>query len=347
MTPDARSFDNGYEADISELVGKIVATKDIEGITIADHPSNFVSISNANAKKDILIASFQDIWNTDNVSGLQKRVSRLLGFENYDRRNLVHPEPFHHFLIEEDPAEPNSFSFTLKRTIEGSQMRSGYVYPTRNDAENGIQSVIRSAIDTSNFQDQIVGSNLIITLSDIITFTDIASISINLDFEPDPELIIQELVDFFKTTYGPQEGFYLLEHMLLLPIQIGAPPTPFLTQVLDEQEVSTIDPYSYRITVILPEDYLSTGLLAPPNSTLESRFGMDDFRRFVEKTIKEECPAHIIVNIFWLDETNLQDFQNIYRTWLTRNATYLVDQTLLNQALIDLISSINQEIDRS
>ena len=31
---------------------------------------------------------FIDLWNTNNVSGLEKRIARMLGIRNYKRRNL-------------------------------------------------------------------------------------------------------------------------------------------------------------------------------------------------------------------------------------------------------------------
>ncbi len=63
-----------------------------------------------------------------------------------------------------------------------------------------------------------------------------------------------------------------------------------------------IDPYSFRISIILP--------------SWPEKFRNFNFRRFVEKTIRMETPAHIFPRICWIDLKQMQDFEIIYKKWL-------------------------------
>ena len=46
------------------------------------------------------------------------------------------------------------------------------------------------------------------------------------------------------------------------------------------------------------------------------RFSEIEFRRFVEKTIRLETPAHIMPRICWVDQKQMQNFEKIYQRWL-------------------------------
>ncbi len=109
------------------------------------------------------------------------------------------------------------------------------------------------------------------------------------------------------------EGFHLLEHILLrpktvsdnfLPIFVNADDTT--TQTGEQKNLTYQDPYSFWITVILP--YWT------------ERFRDIDFRRFVERTLRLEAPAHIVLKIAWLDVRQMSEFEVAYRDWLEQLA---------------------------
>ncbi|MCB9287767.1 MAG: hypothetical protein H6560_10655 [Lewinellaceae bacterium] len=66
------------------------------------------------------------------------------------------------------------------------------------------------------------------------------------------------------------------------------------------------DPYSFRITVVLPYWPL--------------RFRRPEFREFINMTIRRETPAHIMPRICWLDVCQMRDFERAYRRWLASRA---------------------------
>lgn len=107
-----------------------------------------------------------------------------------------------------------------------------------------------------------------------------------------------------------EEGMFVIEHILLRPDidllqeQDGLfEPKNFIAVCsghdCDECEA---DAYSFRITVILPAG--------------AERFKDEDFRNYIEKTIRLETPAHIYPRICWWSKESLTAFEPVYKTWL-------------------------------
>ena len=69
----------------------------------------------------------------------------------------------------------------------------------------------------------------------------------------------------------------------------------------DECDIAD-DPYSFRMSFVLP--------------AWPTRFRSSYFRQFIERTIREETPAHIYVKICWVGLQQMRDFEAAYRPWL-------------------------------
>ena len=67
------------------------------------------------------------------------------------------------------------------------------------------------------------------------------------------------------------------------------------------------DPYSFRATVVIP--------------CWPKRLRDKTFRNLVEKTIAGQSPAHVHINVKWVDITEMQRFEKVYYDWL--NEMYL------------------------
>jgi uncharacterized protein len=109
-----------------------------------------------------------------------------------------------------------------------------------------------------------------------------------------------------------QECFFLIEHMLLRPLpemlahenagtEIDNLCIPISVDAF-RSGCQCLDPYSFQITVILP--------------AFAGRFADMGFRRFVEKTIRLETPAHILPRVCWVDTEQFKTFRDCYRQWL-------------------------------
>jgi hypothetical protein len=68
------------------------------------------------------------------------------------------------------------------------------------------------------------------------------------------------------------------------------------------------------------------------------RFRDKGFRKFVEKVIHSETPAHIQANIFWLGITEMRDCEEAYFNWVIEMSANNVPDigicnTLINQVI--------------
>lgn len=169
---------------------------------------------------------------------------------------------------------------------------------------------------------------------------------------------IQELQNWVN-----DEGFYLLEHILLRPrsqqvvlAQVDAseeapPPSqpsepdmashdqeldkllPIIVNPDDAQypptdpdRLARQDPYSFWVTVVLPY--------------WPRRFRDVDFRRFVELTLRLEAPAHVALKIAWVNVHQFHQLQTAYRPWLVQLAQYTCQGVAC-----DLTRALNQLLD--
>jgi hypothetical protein len=83
------------------------------------------------------------------------------------------------------------------------------------------------------------------------------------------------------------------------------------------------DPYSYQVTFVFNGE----------SEWLKDRF---DFRRFAERTIRAEVPAHILVKICWVEEVVFENFETAYCAWLNASPA------LKSNALLDLVNAFKE-----
>lgn len=99
-------------------------------------------------------------------------------------------------------------------------------------------------------------------------------------------------------------GFYLLEHILLRPHlvdrgqQVQTSSISWQTAYLALPAAK--DPYSHQISFVFP-------------NWLE-RFNRAGFRELIEKTLREETPAHLHVYIHWLNQADMLAFESAQKT---------------------------------
>ncbi|MEL7146820.1 MAG: hypothetical protein AAFO69_10660, partial [Bacteroidota bacterium] len=101
------------------------------------------------------------------------------------------------------------------------------------------------------------------------------------------------------------EGMQVVEHILLRPRNEDAQ-LMTLTNRQDEDGNSFLyqsdkDPYSFRVTVVLPKE--------------AGRFQHQSFRDYTERLIRMETPAHILVDIKWMSSACGSQFEVSYLEW--------------------------------
>ena len=96
-------------------------------------------------------------------------------------------------------------------------------------------------------------------------------------------------------------GLYLIEHSLLAPRESE---DGFLELASGEgRGILLPDPYSFRVTVVLPAwTDLACNL---------------DYRRYAERIIREEIPAHVLVRVCWISKDAMAVFEGAYASWFS------------------------------
>ena len=240
-----------------------------------------------------------DLWNTENVSGLEKRLARLLGIRNYKRRNLnINYDDYSE--LEKTPNE--EYIFRVKRKDTGKIILSSITnYATIELAKEEMKRAIRFAMRLSGYERKTTsdGKRYFFNVID-----DNGKVIAQGDGDFENELQINKEIDTvleYLMANCSGEGMYLIENILLRPEQNDDPflpicPAPSCTDCAGE------DPYSYRIHIILPAD--------------NGRFSNMEFRRFAEQVIREETPAHILPKICWISKEDIASFEKLYQDWI-------------------------------
>ncbi len=300
-----------------------------------------------------------NLWNTNNVSGAEKRISRLIGIRDYSRRNLSHSFVQMYNFIDTD--NQSVYRWRIVDKNENIVLSSTAEYFDTSAANKELYFAVLQIIQTREYKikeafkngtitDLSIVDNILIQQSDAGKYSyDIINPAIKDKKNPnriiarrfeyytdlaDLEKSILDLIQFMKEDFT-EEGMFLIEHMMLRPdVNLTTVnPDTFMPICADEcDNCEPIDPYSYRVSVVLPGYTL--------------RFANTDFRNYIEKIIKEELPAHVLAKICWIGyrekdvkdpaENQLVQFEKTYKD-------YLIAKTDLNQEQPEpqLISFIN------
>ncbi|KAA3613646.1 MAG: hypothetical protein DWQ05_15300 [Calditrichaeota bacterium] len=99
------------------------------------------------------------------------------------------------------------------------------------------------------------------------------------------------------------EDFFMIEHILLRPLSEDQHQ---LIPLLTAPHVK--DPFSLQVSFIFP---LESG-----------RFAIADFREFVERTIREETPAHIAAWVHWFSQHEMGIARDAFTDWLDKKGKF-------------------------
>lgn len=124
------------------------------------------------------------------------------------------------------------------------------------------------------------------------------------------------LVERLRLTFGLDatagEELLVVEHILLRPLKEDivnddqGRPLELATPLLAALE--QVDPFSLQVTFVLPEGV--------------GRFARPEFKQLIERTLREELPAHLSPYVCWLDAATWQTFLQAHATWLRMRRDY-------------------------
>ena len=269
------------------------------------------------------------IWDTDqNIAGLKRRVSRLLGIDDPSRQNLACDTLFAALFT--TGAVGNQHRVEIKRADDTPLFKSSELFATPELALAEAEKLFPVFRQETTYQIDTSGgtNNIFYAITDggtTLTQDELFAT------EADAVRQIRELIQRYDTLLESEacdlEGFHLIEHILLRPVSStdallnGCIP-------LDCTFCGDEDPYSFRISVLLPY--------------WPERFQNLNFRRFFERTLREETPAHIHARICWISQAHMTELDERYRAWLEAKSVKQPDAQALEDALADLIDILGR-----
>ncbi|WP_162415420.1 hypothetical protein [Cyclobacterium roseum] len=266
-----------------------------------------------------------NLWDSNNTSGIEKRVALLAGIRNFMRKNLARS------FFEIYPLT-NSDGDAVYRWRVYDQNRSILLngtedYPSRSAAHREIylaiqlvkafprETLIQYFEQLEEIPDQAfaVGcfritispsgrfSFSIINPSVQDTQTSDYIIASQYRYYAFPNILpaMLSFIDFMNQQFD-DEGIFLVENTLLRPdfdpeSKVEKTFLPFCKD--DCQPGTCLDPYSFKVTIVLPGNTF--------------RFADRDFRDFLENLIREELPAHILAKICWIGKAQTGNLEQV------------------------------------
>lgn len=289
----------------------------------------------------------KNLWDTDNISGFQKRISRLVGIKNYNRRDLS--TSFVDIYSLENADLKTVFRWRIKDENKNIVLSATEEYKTISAASQELYFAVLQIIQTpeKEVQDLDINENLDETIIGNIRIhsSDSGKYSFDVVNLEQPESskdhivakqfkyyntaaeikkAILDIISFMKFKFT-EEGIFLVEHILLRP------EFPKEAEIEEEVEVSEetheeveeaeedFNPLFLPICTDNCEDdcgidpYSYRVSIVIPGYTY--RFSNPDFRNYMENIIKEELPAHILPKICWIGHRE-NDLKNVKKQYL-------------------------------
>jgi uncharacterized protein YegP (UPF0339 family) len=266
---------------------------------------------------------YRRMGQVENVSGLEKRASRLVGIKSWQRMRFIagYSDIFETFQ-ELNTDGITEWRFRLRSPDGDILFSSTRHYLDSNTLNTAMKSALIAALQRSRYliKANKKGEYFFVLMDEKQDIICQRRKYYHSKFEV--EKIISTILNTLKFHEFRCEGFHLVEHMLLRPIS----PDSDLFTLSKKADCSPgyQDPYSFRTTAVVP--YWS------------DRFQNMDFRRFFEETLRKEIPAHIHIKVCWVDQLTMENFEQVFFRWLKLKSTRVYTHPALltnNQLLID------------
>lgn len=282
--------------------------------------------------------SKEALWNSTNVSAFEKRIALLTGISDYSRRNLSHD--LLEFYNELDDEGHNQLRWRIRNAKGVILISATKFYSTDEEMLTEILLVKHLGSKTENYEvRKAVNDMYYIVLVDLSKPKKSEEYVIARRFAyyktiESANKMIVKLAKEIKAS-AQNEGLFLIENLLLLPELKNLELTPdFFMPVCTEncQSCEEVDPYSYRVTIVLPG--------------WTERFSNMDFRNYMELLIRSELPAHVMARICWVGypanseeiENDMLDLEKAYKEFLEQKQ--VLCETKADGKLKNLIQAI-------
>lgn len=262
---------------------------------------------------------------TFQLSGYEQRVSTLLGLKYFEKRRIINAlssfvtisgagpstftvNDFNNTLLYTSPAYPDALTAEQRASefVMQGQIKANYII----DDTNPLNVILRSELPS---EIHLIGS---------------------FPSREQAENELNDLVSFLQTAYG-LEGFHVVEHLLLRPRDSVSIST--LLNILRDDNGDLIpgeeNPYSARASILIPQP--------DEYPDFQFRFLDTNFQQLLIDTIRLEAPAHIKLDIYFLEETRMEAFEDAYFDWLTEFSNNDFESLAYRNDLIALVTELN------
>lgn len=271
-----------------------------------------------------------ELWDSNNISGLEQRIGRLAGINNISRRNLHCPFPMEQVLRTRKVAGDNAWFLVITDDSNKQLFRSIETFPQEEAIEISLEvgPYIRGL---GSYQIQPDGRLQIEAAGHTLTHNQVFE-SVNDAEEVIRSIFIEYdriLKDAETCSSEDSEGILLIEHLLLRPLFPIA--EEGLLDVCLPKDCTCCgeeDPYSFRISVVLPY--------------WPGRFDNLNFRSYFERLLRAETPAHIHAKICWIDNEQMHILEDRYRAFLEEKYKRRPDKDVYNHRLKALVEILGQ-----
>jgi uncharacterized protein len=244
-----------------------------------------------------------DWWNSSNTSGLELRLARLLGMPNATRRNLSTVS--HDVYAEADTTPADEWRWRLRHRVSGQILLSATThYASVEAARAEMMLAVQMGQDPGRYSRRSTSDGRFHFVITNAGGDDIARRIQYFETEALREEAIGALMAYLREHYSG-EGLYVIEHLLLRPQAAGDPLMPICTDG-DCGDCTDLDPYSYRVHVVLP--------------AYAGRLQHAGYRQFVEETVRREMPAHVLPTVCFIDSDSMARLEAAYRRWIEMRA---------------------------
>ncbi|MCA8884510.1 MAG: hypothetical protein KDA50_12310 [Rhodobacteraceae bacterium] len=246
------------------------------------------------------------IWDSANVSGLERRLSRLLGLAA-PRRGDLHCAG-HQAAFTQIRQVAGRFYVSFRDIARKQVFRSREDFDTRaaaQDASDAIYDALRTRDISHTEAPGGTGSWQLSLSAGGVTLTE----QRDFDGQDDAVAAARAVIDAYDAHLHnapcDSEGMHLIEHILLRP----RAPGQRLMSLCDGACTccGDADPYSFRAALVLPY--------------WPARFRDPAFRALLERTAREECPAHVQLRICWIGQAAMERLDAAHAAWLQALAT--------------------------
>jgi hypothetical protein len=287
-------------------------------------------------QNDDFTVNSSELWDTENISGIEKRISSLTGITDPSRRFLYCMKNIDVLCSEKLVSENGNdklvcfheFSIT---TLTGITLKNSRQYTSKATAEQELAKVLELGRHKTNYAFNPADKNLHLnSAEETLMHTDVNT------FEAEAEALeaADQFVKEFTDKCNDPVGLHLIEHILLRPRSADF---KLMDVCLKNGDCPCeMDPYTFRASVVLPY--------------WPGHFDNAAFREYFESRIQEEAPAHVQLKVCWLSNDLMREFEVRYKKWIEELAAYSADKVTYadtfrqaNDEMVEVLTLLHSE----